>query len=630
VLCISPRAQTPAQQPVFRTDVTLIEIDAVVRDEQGKPVRGLTAADFVVKDRGVAQPIDTFEEVSRLPEIEDTSALPPTVRRDVATNRDAIAERLIVLAIDDSVPSDRRPQLAALARQVVDRLGSGASVALLTVSREHQVETTSNLALVYAAIERTVSAPLSRRARTTKVETGVCPFRLMQDAAKAVRSENVRRKAVVLLSPFCAVQDLPEAMRVMAGLGNPALEAAVEMVEEFRKSNVALYAVDPRGAHDFSLGHFPAPDITRAGTGAGGSIRGCQLASCDPVLLSQVNLTSVTEATSGFAVTDTDEIEAGMDAIIEDLDHYYLLGFRATDPTDYRFRPLEVECTRPGVTIRYRKGYQIPKPEKEDKKLTELDKLAVGVLPNAALPLRLYAMARPARTDKVPVVLGIEIGDELPDAAPSGHDALEVAVFAVNLDKTKVTETMSVKHDIPYMPTRDGARRRATLTATMPLKPGKYQLRVSVKSDLLKKSGSVYGEVEVTQYSKTPVDVGDLIVTVAGRDDSDEILYPDMTDRFPFEPTFDRVFMTSDRLRVYFDVWRRDQKKALQARLVLIDMNGNEVRAIDTDLPPTAPAPLGLLRTIDLSGIAPGGYRLRATATDGKATAAREIAIAVK
>src|SRR6188768_1089177 len=72
-----PAAQQ-AQQPVFRKDVTLIEIDAVVRDEHGKPVRGLTAADFVVKDRGVVQPIETFEEVTPLAAIEDMSPLPLT------------------------------------------------------------------------------------------------------------------------------------------------------------------------------------------------------------------------------------------------------------------------------------------------------------------------------------------------------------------------------------------------------------------------------------------------------------------------------------------------------------------------------------------------------------------------
>jgi hypothetical protein len=365
-------------------------------------------------------------------------------------------------------------------------------------------------------------------------------------------------------------------------------------------------------------------------TSAMAAISDCQLAMCDPVLLSQANLTSITEATSGFAVTDTDEIDAGMDAIVEDLDHYYLLGFRAADPTDHEYRPLEVECTRPGVTIRYRRGYQIPKPEKENKKLSEMDKLAVGVLPNTALPLRLYAMARPAATDKIPVVIGLEVGDELPAAAPSGHDAIEATVYAVNLDKYKVTETMTVKHDMPYMPTRDGARRRATISATMPLKPGRYQLRVSVRSDLLKKTGSVYGEVEVKQYSKMPVDVGDLIVTIAGRDDSDAILYPDMTDRFPFDPTFDRVFTANDHLRVYVDVWRRDRKAALQTRLVLVDMQGKEVRATDVDVAPNAPAPLGLLRSIELAGLPAGGYRLRATATDGKVTAVREIAVAIR
>lgn len=66
------------QRPVFRSDAHFVIVDAYpVRD--GKVVEGLTAADFVVKEDGVSQTIDTFEFV------EGSAPAPESARRDPNT-----------------------------------------------------------------------------------------------------------------------------------------------------------------------------------------------------------------------------------------------------------------------------------------------------------------------------------------------------------------------------------------------------------------------------------------------------------------------------------------------------------------------------------------------------------------
>jgi len=52
-----------AQQPVFKARADVVQIDALVTSD-GKPVRGLTAADFEIRDNGVLQTIDfvSFDE----------------------------------------------------------------------------------------------------------------------------------------------------------------------------------------------------------------------------------------------------------------------------------------------------------------------------------------------------------------------------------------------------------------------------------------------------------------------------------------------------------------------------------------------------------------------------------------
>lgn len=77
--CVSGGALLPAQQrPVFRSDAHFVIVDAYpVRN--GQVIAGLTAGDFVVREDGVPQTIDTFEFV------EGAASTPESARRDPNT-----------------------------------------------------------------------------------------------------------------------------------------------------------------------------------------------------------------------------------------------------------------------------------------------------------------------------------------------------------------------------------------------------------------------------------------------------------------------------------------------------------------------------------------------------------------
>jgi VWFA-related protein len=60
-LCVSAQQQPPAQQPPpFKSRVTVVPVDVRVVDRNGKPITGLTAADFTVTEDGVPQSIVHF------------------------------------------------------------------------------------------------------------------------------------------------------------------------------------------------------------------------------------------------------------------------------------------------------------------------------------------------------------------------------------------------------------------------------------------------------------------------------------------------------------------------------------------------------------------------------------------
>ena len=99
--------QTPPQTapPRFQASVDLMRIEVTVLDKRTrKPVRGLTAADFVVKVNGEPQQVEALDEV----EVAAREAARPApfieAARDVASNA-LTNPRLFVIVMDDVLVS---------------------------------------------------------------------------------------------------------------------------------------------------------------------------------------------------------------------------------------------------------------------------------------------------------------------------------------------------------------------------------------------------------------------------------------------------------------------------------------------------------------------------------------------
>jgi VWFA-related protein len=122
-------ASQQPQAPVFRGGIDIVRLDvSVVRN--GRPVRGLTAADFVVTDNGAQQVVESVV----------VDQLPLSVQ--------------LVLDISGSVIGDRLQHLIAAADGLVAALRPGERAGLLTFSHQFRVpvQMTSDLASVRAAL----------------------------------------------------------------------------------------------------------------------------------------------------------------------------------------------------------------------------------------------------------------------------------------------------------------------------------------------------------------------------------------------------------------------------------------------------------------------------------------------
>ena len=118
----APEAQQERQRPdppVFRAAVTRVEVSALVLDRDGKPLRGLTSADFEVLENGVPQTIRSFTPFTYdsgllvLPDpVLDRPGGEKTPASTVASNLYTAASRVFVLILDDLHIDVRRTEPA--------------------------------------------------------------------------------------------------------------------------------------------------------------------------------------------------------------------------------------------------------------------------------------------------------------------------------------------------------------------------------------------------------------------------------------------------------------------------------------------------------------------------------------
>jgi VWFA-related protein len=148
-------AQQP--RPTFKSAVDLVPVDVTVVDEgTGRPVSGLTAADFVLTVDGKARRIGSVEFISLARHIEEHPAVP----LHYSSNAAAVGGRLIALAIDQGNIGAGTGKLAIdAAKRFVAAMNPADRIALYTIpGAGPRIEFTSNHALVSKLLDTVTGA----------------------------------------------------------------------------------------------------------------------------------------------------------------------------------------------------------------------------------------------------------------------------------------------------------------------------------------------------------------------------------------------------------------------------------------------------------------------------------------
>lgn len=142
-------------------------------------------------------------------------------------------------------------------------------------------------------------------------------------------------------------------------------DAVESLISYANRAGVAFYAVNTQGLNVEDPMMRSLAELER--TGAVSSAQRVDPANGhkedDDIQLTvssnkQLALRELAEATGGFVVSDTNEIAAPMERVMEDIRSHYELAYTPTSTIyDGRFRKIEVRVTRPHLTVQTRKGY---------------------------------------------------------------------------------------------------------------------------------------------------------------------------------------------------------------------------------------------------------------------------------
>ena len=128
-------------------------------------------------------------------------------------------------------------------------------------------------------------------------------------------------------------------------------------LDRANRANVTFYPIDPRG-----LVVFDTPiDTQRTGQRPPGQPTLTPPSVDSAMLRSRQNsLRDLAAATDGITIMNSNNLDAGLRRVTDDLSSYYLLGYYSTGKLDGKFHSIRVRVKRPSVDVRARRGYLAP------------------------------------------------------------------------------------------------------------------------------------------------------------------------------------------------------------------------------------------------------------------------------
>ena len=567
-----PPVQTPQ---VFREAVDVIRLDVTVLDKDRRPVPGLTAADFSVFENGKPQRIVAVSEIDAVSNDPAPSPWMRSVPADVATN-DLVDQagngRIFVILMDDvNVPWDDLEMIMSareIGRLVIDSLAP-SDIAAVVYPRDagFTQDFTSDRRKLLEAIDKFDPqepdrwiprgntyrgpgpgggdmpqrfAPSMARSNCQMTQLTVPTFETV--VARLATVPN-RRKTVVFVSTGVPLN--PAASR---GCPGELATAMRDVYSHAQRANINIHAVDPGGYRGYEM--YLQNPIRRGGRPAESVLP--EQAARNAARLRHDFLEITADHTGAHAIVNSPKIAEGVAKMFSEDAIYYLIGYQTTNgQPDGKFRRVEVKVNKPGLTARTRSGYYAPKPgtlaTPDDKRAPASSELGLsGLMSAAGLPLRATATAVAAAADGKGAEIAIVLTARLPPVRAALAETFTVVRTVYDV-QSKPGPPLQEKTSLTLQPS-SGDDLRYDVFQRLTLPPGRHSIRLHGSSTALDKSGSVYVDVDVPDFSRAPLTLSKIVLgTRPGEATRTDLLAA----LLPVIPTSARDFAPSDPVTAF-------------------------------------------------------------------------------
>lgn len=571
-------AQTPETVPEAGNDVVvintrLIQIDAVVTDENGKQVSDLKPQDFEIFQNGQKQNITNFSYVSVIPSsaavgsisaAKDSKLLPPVPVK----LKPGQVRRTIALVVDDLglSPTSMVNVRKGLKKFVDEQMLPGDLVAIIRtgVGIGALQQFTSDKTQLYAAIERlrfnlqsrtgiSEFAPLGQNSvaqgssgngenEDSNVNTnGEAEISQMRDNIFTVGTlgalqyivngvgELPGRKAVFLFSDGFT-------LNTDNGMGGIEINERItnplrRLVDDANRAGVVINCIDARG-------------VVYTGITAADSFANVPLRSVGRVVEQTMSRRSnllfdtqggsayLADKTGGRFIKNNNDIAVAVSKVLESEKGYYLIGYQPDeetfDPAKRGYNQLTIKIKRPGLNVKYRNGFFGVSDEEIKNRTAKVSETPQAKLFEAlsspfgssGVNLRLNALFTNDVTNGslIQSVLHVDAKDLKFTDEPNGikKAVFDVAAYTfgengVPVDSINKNFVLSVENDSATY--RRILEKGFVYYLNLPVKsPGAYQLRIALRDAQSEQIGAANQFIEVPDLKKGRLIISGLIL----------------------------------------------------------------------------------------------------------------------
>lgn len=387
----SPEAgeqQFELQRPIFRSGVTLVTTDVIVRDANGQFVSNLSPEDFSVYEDDVRQDVSSLVLVhgGRVFDVLTPPELPAQegVIMPGTKTVDDTAGRILVLFVDDMhFRPDLTPQVRRIFRSIGDELVQEGDLfgIIGTGTSNLSAQLTYDRSLIYSASDRIIGGGMNPEELLETQQLGGAglgelrwrahvAFKTARETLRDLERINNRRKVFIYIStgydfdPFGEMFDgrLQGGQDTLGAMDNPLYDPIsqidrqgqvfsdadlhaelAELARAANRANTSFYTLDPRGlAHTMDVQY----DLPAREWG-------------NHIFRTQASLRVLAELTGGKAIVNRNDFAGSLREINAETSDYYVLGFYTDAPQAgaERTRRLRVEVDHTGAEVRSREFY---------------------------------------------------------------------------------------------------------------------------------------------------------------------------------------------------------------------------------------------------------------------------------